>query len=791
MAALGGLVVSLSLAYTHFQDGLDKAGQLAKNRSELMRRAFVKVRRGVNAAGRAVVAFSAAVAGTGAVALHFTRQQIDAADAAGKLAQSLGVAVEELTALNHWASLNGMNADSLKDSIKDLNKSISEAADGTGSKAQRFKQLGIEVAGADGKLKSVGQVLPELAQRFSKMKDGPEKTALAMELMGENGLKMIPGLNAGKDAMTETLAEAERLGLTVSDEFAEQSALFNDNVYRAGTTLQGLANIGAAELVPVLNETFEAFMGAGGGAGELLEEAKKLAADGSIKEWARTSVTGLSYFADGLHGIVKIVTVAGKQVGAFAAASAALLRGDFRGAIQVGKDYLGEMSDIFSGELVGVGLRRRLEELGKPGSGAGAGGAADDAAQGAAGLPENAAEEIQNAAAQGRKVGAAKGRAAAKAQVSAYQRWLDSMVDKVGSFGLVTELEKINYDIDAGKLGKLTEAEKAHARELAAGLDAKRAAVELEKQQTRAAEEAAKARQAAAQSVADYITEQRKSVALLGVTDAAQRLLIERRHGGYTNISDKAFQSMLAVTAETQRATQAHERLMEVQQAQQEFAAASYARQADMARQLGDTMRSSIDRFTDALAQGRLDFKSFAGSIVQDLVRMQMKAAMAPLTRGLMSGLSSLFSNAIGGDPLDNFLAMNNNFQAFAKGGVPGLPDIGSFTNRVVDKPTFFAFARGAGVMGEKGREVIMPLRRMASGNMGVEAAAGGSSVAVHVHNNGSNKVDVQQRQEGGGLRLDVIIEQIDQAMGGRISEGQGAVSAAISNRFGLAPTMG
>jgi lambda family phage tail tape measure protein len=50
---------------------------------------------------------------------------------------------------------------------------------------------------------------------------------------------------------------------------------------------------------------------------------------------------------------------------------------------------------------------------------------------------------------------------------------------------------------------------------------------------------------------------------------------------------------------------------------------------------------------------------------------------------------------------------------AFARGGV-------------VDRPTVFPFARGVGLMGEAGPEAIMPLRRDASGRLGI--SAGGQS---------------------------------------------------------------
>src|SRR5690606_24749796 len=50
------------------------------------------------------------------------------------------------------------------------------------------------------------------------------------------------------------------------------------------------------------------------------------------------------------------------------------------------------------------------------------------------------------------------------------------------------------------------------------------------------------------------------------------------------------------------------------------------------------------------------------------------------------------------------------------------------YSGQVVDNPTFFAFAKGAGVMGEAGPEAIMPLTRAADGSLGVRSVSGGAS---------------------------------------------------------------
>lgn len=71
---------------------------------------------------------------------------------------------------------------------------------------------------------------------------------------------------------------------------------------------------------------------------------------------------------------------------------------------------------------------------------------------------------------------------------------------------------------------------------------------------------------------------------------------------------------------------------------------------------------------------------------------------------------------------------------AFAKGG--------AFTNGIVNRPTLFPFAKGAGLMGEAGPEAIMPLTRASNGSLGVRAlldvggSGSGNVIQINTHIN-------------------------------------------------------
>lgn len=178
------------------------------------------------------------------------KSSIDLGDQLNKASQKAGVTVEELSALRYAAKLSDVEFGDLTTSLGKLSKSIFEASDGSGKQADAFRQLGISVKDSSGGLKSAGDVMKELANRFALMQDGSQKTALAIEIFGRAGANLIPLLNQGSSGIAELTREAERLGLVVGGETARQSEEFNDNINKLKESVTGLGLSIANKLLP-------------------------------------------------------------------------------------------------------------------------------------------------------------------------------------------------------------------------------------------------------------------------------------------------------------------------------------------------------------------------------------------------------------------------------------------------------------------------------------------------------------------------------------------------------------
>ncbi|NBW58009.1 hypothetical protein EBR43_09585, partial [bacterium] len=164
-------------------------------------------------------------------------------------------------------------------------------------------------------------------------------------------------------------------------------------------------------------------------------------------------------------------------------------------------------------------------------------------------------------------------------------------------------------------------------------------------------------------------------------------------------------------------------------------------------KKYNDAFVGFFDSMGDAIANwaatGKWNGKELVNSLIQDLLRYEMRLQMHALfVQGLKPLIGNFFSNlnfgsgiGYGSQDLGQYFAKGGAFDTM--GSVPGYAKGGMFTNKVVDKPTFFMAAKGLGVMGEAGPEAIMPLRRDKSGKLGIMTFAQGDILPLGRNGNG------------------------------------------------------
>lgn len=190
----------------------------------------------------------------------FTQAIGDAAERTDQLAQITGLSSREVRQWGTVAQASGKSVEDIVGAVGKLELSFTKAAAGSKKQADAFRELGIDIRG----VKSANDALLQVADKFSKMEDGPRKYALAVALMSKNGKEMIPILNGGSDALRQQMQAATDLGAVwgrtaeEQDEFEKKGLAVDAAMDELGMGLSGLGNMLVDALAPAIIATVEA-----------------------------------------------------------------------------------------------------------------------------------------------------------------------------------------------------------------------------------------------------------------------------------------------------------------------------------------------------------------------------------------------------------------------------------------------------------------------------------------------------------------------------------------------------
>lgn len=230
------------------------------------RAAFESAKRGLSDLQTTAVAVTGALSGIGvAVSIADLTSGVRAAinewDELGKSAQRAGFeSAQSISEFQYAARLAGVDAAGFQTAIGKLSDKMADAAGGGKQAAAVFQAMGIRVKDAAGNLRDTESVVTELAAAFAGYKDGPAKTALALELFGKAGKDLIPLLNGGKDGLEKLREEFRALRGVLDDGTTKAAETFNDNLTKLETSAGGLKRALAERLLPGLNQITEAMV---------------------------------------------------------------------------------------------------------------------------------------------------------------------------------------------------------------------------------------------------------------------------------------------------------------------------------------------------------------------------------------------------------------------------------------------------------------------------------------------------------------------------------------------------
>lgn len=172
-------------------------------------------------------------------------------DEIDKTSSQLGVSTDALQEWRFAAGLAGASGQEMSNSLAKLQKNAVDAADGGTAMAEGFEKLGVNVLDANGEVKDADTLLTEMADGFARVTNDAQRSAIAQELMGRAGKKLIPLLKGGSKAIEDMRREAQDLGGVMSEDLIASTVELTDDQFRAQQAWQGVKNDIAQALIPI------------------------------------------------------------------------------------------------------------------------------------------------------------------------------------------------------------------------------------------------------------------------------------------------------------------------------------------------------------------------------------------------------------------------------------------------------------------------------------------------------------------------------------------------------------
>lgn len=224
--------------------------QFALTAIDKTRNAFRSVSGGLGKIKNKVVSVEGALTAlAGSLALREFAGQID--DLAKQSAR-LGITVNQLQTLQFAASQSGTGAEELKKGFERFNKSISEASTGIGTGIRAFDALGVSLTNQDGSLKSTDELLNEVADGFTQIKDPADKVRISMDLFGRSGAGMVNMLQNGSESLNALRGQFNEFTLELTGEQAKAVEEANDRFDLLGRVFASIGQQITATILPAL-----------------------------------------------------------------------------------------------------------------------------------------------------------------------------------------------------------------------------------------------------------------------------------------------------------------------------------------------------------------------------------------------------------------------------------------------------------------------------------------------------------------------------------------------------------
>jgi hypothetical protein len=218
--------------------------------------AWASALKSADSAGRKISGImKTAFAGVGLAAITGQiKAAINFGDEIGKAAVKAGVGAREMSELAYAAKMSDIEIGALSTGLRKMQVSIAEASRGNKELQGTFRGIGVD-------LQSFRQLKPDqqfeaLADAIHGIRDPAERARVVTQLFGKAGADLLPAFQDGARGIREAREEAERLGISMSEETVKALQAGDDAMKKLAATWDGFmakVAVGAVKIAEAID----------------------------------------------------------------------------------------------------------------------------------------------------------------------------------------------------------------------------------------------------------------------------------------------------------------------------------------------------------------------------------------------------------------------------------------------------------------------------------------------------------------------------------------------------------
>lgn len=207
----------------------------------------------------AITAFGQAIQQTAQAILNIAQQSTQWADNLVTLSQQMGVTTTTLQELAYAADFVDVSVEKMQGAMARLTQEMSNAQNGSTSAQSAFNELGVSIQNADGSLRSAEEVFYDVIDALGEIENPTQRDARAMAIFGRSAQELNGLIQAGSAGLNKFSAEAEELGIIMSERDVQSIAQMQDSFDRLDAVMEASSNRVSAAVAPAFSEMANVF----------------------------------------------------------------------------------------------------------------------------------------------------------------------------------------------------------------------------------------------------------------------------------------------------------------------------------------------------------------------------------------------------------------------------------------------------------------------------------------------------------------------------------------------------